>query len=114
MYDKRRPCGGRRLVQKGRAAADRAAIPLARLASLLRGELPDAELAVIEELLADPQLGRRPRARLLFGFAHVLDARREFGRAAECLREANYLSLELIPDHQRFCPKSTKVTLPAS
>ena len=33
----------------------------ARLASLLRGRLPDDGLEVIERLLADPQLGPQPR-----------------------------------------------------
>jgi len=65
-----------------------------RLATLLRGKLPDADLEVIERLLADPGLGRQPRARLLFAIAHVLDARREYSRAAACLKEANALTLE--------------------
>ena len=64
----------------------------ARLATLLRGRLPDEDLAALEARLADLQLGGRPRARLLFGLAHVLDGRGEYDRAAECLREANALS----------------------
>ena len=66
----------------------------ARLASLLRGRLPDDGLEVIERLLADPQLGPQPRARLLFALGHVLDARGAYARAAVCLREANALTLE--------------------
>src|SRR4029077_7792659 len=61
------------------------ALPHARLATLLRGQLPEADLAALEKRLADPQLADGPRARLLFALAHVLDARGEFPRAAECL-----------------------------
>src|SRR5205823_1363284 len=48
------------------------ALPHARLATLLRGKLTDADLAALEQRLADPQLAQGPRARLLFGLAHVL------------------------------------------
>ena len=34
-------------------------------------------------------------ARLLFGLAHVLDARGDYAAAADCLRRANALALEL-------------------
>jgi tetratricopeptide (TPR) repeat protein len=83
----------------------------ARLATLLRGGLPDDDLVAIEGLLADPELGSLPRARLLFAIAHVLDAREEYTRAAVCLREANALTLDLkraegaiyhADDHERF------------
>ena len=67
-------------------------IPHARLATLLRGKLPDEDLAALEARLADPELPQGPRARLLFGLAHVLDARGEYARAGECLREANAIS----------------------
>src|SRR5207237_6820823 len=49
------------------------ALPHARLATLLRGKLPDADLSALEGRLADPQLGNGPRARLLFALGHVLD-----------------------------------------
>jgi tetratricopeptide (TPR) repeat protein len=68
------------------------ALPHARLATLLRGKLPDADQAALEERLKDDNLGDGPRARLLFGLAHVLDARGEYARAAECLRQANTLA----------------------
>ena len=71
------------------------ALPHARLAVLLRGKLPDADLAAMEQRLADPKLEDGPRARLLFGLAHVLDARGQWQRAAECLRQANSLTLKL-------------------
>ncbi len=67
-------------------------LPHARLAVLLKGSLPDDDLAALQGRLADAQLGNGPRARLLFGLAQVLDARGEFSRAANCLREANALA----------------------
>jgi tetratricopeptide (TPR) repeat protein len=89
------------------------ALPHARLATLLRGKLPDEGLAALEQRLADPGLDRGPRARLLFGLAHVLDARGDYARAAECLREANAISRELAEgrkdyepaEHERFVTK---------
>ena len=87
------------------------ALPHARLATLLRGKLPEPDHAELEKRLADSTLDRGPRARLLFALAHVLDARGDFQRAAECLREANALSLKMdqerkrayVPaDHERF------------
>ena len=68
-------------------------IGYARLATLLRGGLPGDDLAALEEKLASPGLEPLIRARLLFSLAHVLDARREFARAAGCLREADALTL---------------------
>ena len=50
----------------------------ARLALLLRGELPEADVAAIRAYLSDPHLGGGPRARLLFGLAHVLDGRGDY------------------------------------
>ena len=69
-------------------------VPHARLATLLRGKLPDADRAALESKLADPELGGIPRGRLLFALAHVLDSRGEFKRAADCLRQANTLNLK--------------------
>ena len=63
----------------------RAAVRAARMrdwASLLRGKLPDRDVAAIEKWLADPAQGPEPRGRLLFALAHVLDARGEYDRAA--------------------------------
>jgi tetratricopeptide (TPR) repeat protein len=86
------------------------AIPHARLATLLRGKLSDSDLAALEQRLTDETLGEGPRARLLFSLAHVLDARGDFDRAAECLRQANAMTLELArerrdynsEEHQKF------------
>jgi tetratricopeptide (TPR) repeat protein len=66
----------------------------ARLATLLRGEMPDGDQQIAEDLLQDPQLEAYPRARLLFAIAHVEDARGNYTRAAACLREANELTLQ--------------------
>ncbi len=79
-------------------------IPHARLATLLRGKLPDEDLAALEARLADPDLPRGPRARLLFGLSHVLDARGEHERAGECLREANAISKELATGSREYVP----------
>jgi tetratricopeptide (TPR) repeat protein len=66
----------------------------ARLATLLRGKLPDADRAALEERLADPKVSGEPRGTLLFVLAHILDGRGDYARAAACLREANALVLE--------------------
>jgi tetratricopeptide (TPR) repeat protein len=87
------------------------ALPHARLATLLRGRLPEADFAALKERLADPGLAEGPRARLRFALAHVLDARGDYAEAAECLRQANAASLALDrarqraytpADHERF------------
>ena len=64
------------------------------MSTLLRGRMPDADLTALEELLAGPHVTGRLRADLLFGLAHVLDGRGDYGRASDCLREANALALE--------------------
>src|SRR5262249_42930267 len=79
-------------------------IPHARLATLLRGKLPDDDLAALEQRLADPQLPQGPRARLLFGLAPVLDCRGEHAGAAECLREANAITKELAKGNREYMP----------
>ena len=71
-------------------------------ATLLRGKLSDEDLAALEARLADEQLAEGPRARLLFGLAHVLDARADFTRAAECLERANAITLELARDRHDY------------
>ncbi len=86
------------------------ALPRARLATLLRGKLPDADRAALETRLTDPHLAPGFRARLLFGLAHVRDARGDFAGAADCLRQANARVLELTrgrrdystEEHERF------------
>ena len=80
------------------------ALPHARIATLLRGKLPAEDLAALEQRLTDEQLGRGPRARLLFALAHALDARGDYARAADCLRQANAMTLELTKGRREYSP----------
>ena len=66
---------------------------LARLAALLRDDLPDADLAALRRRLSEPQLELADRVNLLFGMVQIHDARREFAAAAERLEQANALAL---------------------
>jgi tetratricopeptide (TPR) repeat protein len=65
----------------------------AQLATLLRGKLPEEDLAVMRRLVADPDLTGGKRSALHSGLAIVLDARGEFEAAAVHLRHANALRL---------------------
>jgi tetratricopeptide (TPR) repeat protein len=82
-----------------------------RLATLLRGRLPDEDLEALRRLLAQPDLPEARRVPLHFGLAQVLDARDEYAAAAEHLRQANALTLAACrrrgqnyshADHERF------------
>jgi tetratricopeptide (TPR) repeat protein len=64
----------------------------AQMATMLRGKLPDDDLAAMDRLLTDPTVSAGKRSALHFGLAQVRDARGEFDRAAEHLRQANALS----------------------
>ncbi len=68
------------------------ALPYARLGTLLRGKLPDADKAALERWLEEKSLNPEARGRVLFSLAHVLDARGEFAGAAALLGEANALT----------------------
>jgi len=80
------------------------ALPHARLATLLRGKLPDEDLSALQTRLTDEKLGPGPRARLLFALAHALDARDDFARAADCLRQANALTLQMALGRREYVP----------
>ena len=67
---------------------------VARLATMLRGKLPDADLELLERRLADPNLNESARGPVLFALAHVLDARGEYVRAGECLAKSNAAAFE--------------------
>jgi Tfp pilus assembly protein PilF len=82
----------------------RFALPHARLATLLRSKLPEADLAALEERLKDDKLEETPRARLLFALAHALDGKGEHARAAECLRDSNALTLETNRTRREYAP----------
>jgi tetratricopeptide (TPR) repeat protein len=64
-----------------------------QLAALLRGKLPDTDLAAMRRLLADPGLTDARRAALHFGLAQVLDSRKDYAEAGEHLCRANSLAL---------------------
>jgi len=74
--------------------------PLARLAVLLRGKLPETDKGAIQAHLEragsgnDRSLPPRSPARgpLLCGLAHVLDAQGNYAEAADCLEQANALT----------------------
>ncbi len=90
--------------RRAQALHPRAPGPLARLALLLRGKLPEADRDAIEAQLGRSERGRASdrslpprspaRAPLLFGLAQVLDAQGEYAAAADCLEQANALALE--------------------
>ncbi len=65
----------------------------AQLATLLRGKLPEADLDVMRQLLASPNVTSGQRAGLHYGLAQVLDARGDYEQAADQLRQANALCL---------------------
>ena len=62
-----------------------------RLASNLKGDLPDADVQAIEGLLEDRSLTDGERALLHFGLAFVFDAQGLYSRAAARLEKANAL-----------------------
>jgi tetratricopeptide (TPR) repeat protein len=75
-------------------ADDEASGPaLARLALLLRGNLPDHDRNAIERRLASTNSADPARVNLLFGLAHVCDERRRYAEAADYARQANVLAL---------------------
>jgi tetratricopeptide (TPR) repeat protein len=68
---------------------------LGHLVSLLRGKLPDAHRAALEQFLAESNLTEYDRTRLLFSLAEVCNANAEYAQAAALLRRANALALSL-------------------
>ena len=85
-------------------------LPLALLGTLLRGQLPDLDLAALEQGLSDESVRTETRARLAFALGHVLDARGEYARAAKWIREANALTLESRRGQNDFVPPTTSVS----
>jgi tetratricopeptide (TPR) repeat protein len=78
--------------RQARAIRPAAPVPLACLATMLRGRLPEEDRTAIRARLDDAQLDDGPRATLLFGLAHDHDARGEYAEAAACLEPANALA----------------------
>ncbi len=87
------------------------------LAKLLRGKLPDADRAALEQVLAQPSLHPEIRSNLLYGLTQVLDARGEYARAAATSREGNALALQCArgrseynpPEHEMFVDNLVRV-----
>ncbi|HEY1599302.1 MAG TPA: tetratricopeptide repeat protein [Pirellulales bacterium] len=79
-------------------------LPHARLATLLRGRLPDADRTDLENLLAGLQLSDDSRAELSFALAHVYDAQNKYERAADLAQQANALRRNSRPDHAAYRP----------
>jgi tetratricopeptide (TPR) repeat protein len=80
------------------------ATALARLAALLGGSLPEADIEGVHRRLADPQLVARDRANLLFALALVHDGRGEYPEAAACLERANSLAFDELARSGRGYP----------
>lgn len=87
--------------RRAREIRPSAPLPLAYLATLLRGRLPEADCQAIRERLDDPRLDEAPRSNLLFGMAQICDGRGEFEEAAACLEQANALAARLRRDLER-------------
>ena len=68
-------------------------IALARLARLLGNEISDDDLGLLERRIADPSLTETARIPMLFALSNVLDARRRYAEAAQCMRRANAAAL---------------------
>jgi tetratricopeptide (TPR) repeat protein len=86
-------------------------VALARLARLLGNQLTDDDLGLLERRIADPSVVESARAAMLFALSNVLDARRQYAEAAQCMRRANAAALAENPmrprpykpaDHERL------------
>jgi tetratricopeptide (TPR) repeat protein len=66
---------------------------LAQLATMLRKDLPEADLQAMRRLLDDPYLSDGQRGSLHFGLAQVLDARHDYAAAAAHLAKANAIAV---------------------
>ena len=84
-------------------------LAIARLASLLRGNLPSADRTVLETRLADRRLARDLRAQILFARAKMFDADGDYAGAADCLAEANSLRLEARSGHGEYSPEQHRL-----
>jgi tetratricopeptide (TPR) repeat protein len=63
-----------------------------QLLTLLRGKLPEVDLAAAQKVLADTDLTEGQRVALHIGLAQVRDARKDYDAAGEHLAQANALS----------------------
>ncbi len=93
------------LFRKALAAHPGHTIALSRLSTLLRGKLSAEDQDLLERRLEDPTLQESVRGTLLFGLAHVHDARERYDEAAACLKRANAATLaELETRRQKYSP----------
>ncbi len=107
--------------RKALAVQPNFALAHGRLATLLRGKLPESDFAALQARLAEPNLAKGPRARLLFAQAHVLDAKGDHSAAAASLRQANALTLDVggearvynPADHDKFIDRLHEIFVPA-
>ncbi|MGO8689326.1 MAG: tetratricopeptide repeat-containing sulfotransferase family protein [Thermoguttaceae bacterium] len=67
-----------------------------QLATILRSRFPEDDLRTGRQLLSEAKLGDDGRAALELGLAEVLDARGDYGEAAEHLREAGTVRLAVL------------------
>lgn len=77
----------------------------ARLASMLRRKLPDADFERALSLADAPETPDGFRCSLHFGLGQSLDARGDYDSAARHLATANALQLALARPHRRFSPE---------
>jgi tetratricopeptide (TPR) repeat protein len=93
-----------------------------KLADLLRGKLPQQDMAAQRQLLDDTRLTDAQRLLLHFGLAQVLDARGEYAEAAQHLERANALQLSdwqargrkyNLPGHELFVSRMMGVCMPS-
>lgn len=97
--------GAEALFRKALEAHPGHTIALARLSTLLRGKMSAEDQDLLERRLEDATLQEGVRGTLLYGLAHVYDARERHDEAAECLKRANAASLaELEQRHQKYSP----------
>ncbi|MGP0064173.1 MAG: tetratricopeptide repeat-containing sulfotransferase family protein [Isosphaeraceae bacterium] len=80
------------------------ATALARIASMRRGTIADADVQAIHRLLESSSLPPTHCLKLLFGLADIHDGRSEFSLAADWLERANALGRDLL--RMRGCPYS--------
>ena len=71
------------------------------LATILRSRLPEDDLLAMRRLLSEPHLRDDARAAFHFGLAHALDARGDYGAAAEHFREANAARLAALEQRKQ-------------
>ena len=74
---------------------------LTRLATLLRGRLPECDKQAMARALDEPEINDNAQISLSFGLAQVADARRDYAGAAIFLEQANRLALEQSRKHHR-------------